>query len=141
MIQNELHSRAHAEKLLNRSPSQQDPLGEESVNKVVLNVIYHTPQHHQKVLPGRTAEAESLHKVTMATVDRHQMRNTILENFKAIKVYIGRPRTLEVYRIKVINLRLIKMSKEGCDLTHRVQNYGKTAAHLKLRRGSRKWTY
>ena len=69
------------------------------------------------------------------------MRNTILENFKAIKVYIGRPRTLEVYRIKVINLRLIKMSKEGCDLTHRVQNYGKTAAHLKLRRGSRKWTY
>ena len=141
MIQNELHSRAHADKLLNRSPSQQDPLGGESVNKVVLNVIHHTPQQHQKVLPGRTTEAESLHKVTMATVDRHQMRNTILENFKAIKVYIGRPRTLEVYGIKVINLKLIKMSKEGCDLTHRVQNYGKTAAHLKLRRGSRKWTY
>jgi len=69
------------------------------------------------------------------------MRSTILGNSKAMKVYIRRPRTPEVCRIKVINLRLIKTSKEGCGLTHRVQNCGRTAAHLKLRRSSGKWTY
>ena len=58
-----------------------------------------------------------------------------------MEVYIGRPRTLEICRIEVINLRLIKACKEGCSLTHRVQNGGRTIAHLKLRRGNRKWTY
>ena len=82
-----------------------------------------------------------MHKVTTATVDRHQMGSTILGNSEAMKVYIGRPRTLKVYRIKVINLRLIKKSKEGYNLTHRVRNCGRTATYLKPRRGSGKWTY
>ena len=107
----------------------------------MLNVVHHTPQHLQEVLSSRTAKAESLHKVTTATVDRHQMGSTILGNSEAMKVYIGRPRTLKVYRIKVINLRLIKKSKEGYNLTHRVRNCGRTATHLKPRRGSGKWTY
>ena len=94
MVQNELHNKAHANKLLNRNSSLQDPLGGNCVNKVMLNIIHHTPQQLQKVLSGRTAKAESLHEVTMATVDRLQMRSTILGNFKAMEVYIGRLRTL-----------------------------------------------
>ena len=81
-----------------------------------------------------------MHKVTTVTIDRLQMRSTILGNSEAMEVYIGRPRTPEVCRIKVINLKLIKTSKEGCSLTHRVWNCGKIAAHLKLRKGSREWT-
>ena len=81
-----------------------------------------------------------MHEVTTVTVECLQMRSTILKNSKVMKVYIGRPRTPEVYRIKVINLRLIKMSKKDCGLTHKVQNYGRTAAHLKLRMASKEWT-
>ena len=91
-------------------------------------------------VPSRTAKVESLYEVTAATIDRLQMRSTILRNPEVMEVYIRRPRTPEVCRIKVINLRLIKMSKEGCDLTYRVQNCGRTATYLKLRRDSREWT-
>ena len=87
------------------------------------------------------AKAESLHEVTAAPIDRLQMRSTILGNFEAMELYIGRPRTPEVGKIKVINLRLIKTSKNGGDLIHRVRNCGRTVAHLKLRRGSGRWTY
>ena len=86
VIQNELYSKAHANKFLNCSLPLQDPLGGDSVNKVVLNVIHHTPQQLQKVLPGRTTEAESLHEVTTTTIDRLQMRSTILKNFEAVEV-------------------------------------------------------
>ena len=81
-----------------------------------------------------------MHEVTTATIDRLQMRSTILENFEAMELYIGRPRTPEVCRIEVINLRLIKTSKNGGDLTHRVRNCGRTVAHLKLRKGCKEWT-
>ena len=50
MIQNKLHSKTHIDKLLNRGPPLQDPLGGDSVDKVMLNVIHHTPQHPQEVL-------------------------------------------------------------------------------------------
>ena len=43
MIQNKLHSKTHTDKLLNRSPPLQDPLGGDSVDKVMLNVVHHTP--------------------------------------------------------------------------------------------------
>ena len=86
-------------------------------------------------------KVESLHKVTTAIVDCHQMRNTMLKNSKAMEVYIGRPRNQEICRIEFINLRLIEVCKEGCSLTHRVRNGGKTTAYLKLGRGSGKWTY
>ena len=71
MVQNELHSKAHTNKLL------QDPLGGNSINEVVLDVVHHVPQQLQKVLPDRTAKAESLHEVSMATIDRQsQHRET-----------------------------------------------------------------
>ena len=57
-----------------------------------------------------------------------------------MEVHIRRAGTLEVCGVKVVNLRLIKMRKEGCGLTHGVRNHGKTAAHLKLRRDSRQQT-
>ena len=57
-----------------------------------------------------------------------------------MEVYIGKLRTLEIYMIEVINLRLIKACKEGRGLTHRIWNCGKIATHLKLKRDSRKRT-
>ena len=86
------------------------------------------------------AKAKSLYEVTAATIDRLQMRSTILGNSEIMEIYIRRPRTSKVCRIKVINLRLIKMSKEGRDLTYSVRNCGRIAAHLKLRRDNREWT-
>ena len=61
-------------------------------------------------------------------------------NPEAMEVHIRRARTLEVCRIEVVNLRLIKMHKKGYGLTHEVWNRGRTAAHLKLRRDSRQQT-
>ena len=45
MIQNKLHSETHVDKLLNRGPPLQDPLGGDGVNKIVLNVIHYASQH------------------------------------------------------------------------------------------------
>ena len=120
MVQNELHSKAHANKLLYRSSLLQDPLGGNSVNKVMLNVVHYALQQLQKVLPSRTAKAESLHEVTTTTIDHLQMSSTILKNSEAMEINIGKPRNLEICKIEVINLRLIKTSEEGYDLTHRV---------------------
>ena len=120
MVHDELYSEAHTNKLLNCSPPLQDPLGGNCVNKVMLDIIHHTLQQLQKVLSSKTAKAESLHKVTTTTLDRHQMGNTIFGNSEAMEIYIGRSKTPKVCKIKVINLRLIKTSKEGCGLTHRV---------------------
>ena len=58
MVQDELHSKTHTNELLNRGPLLQDPLGKDSVNKTMLNVIHHALQHLQEVLPGRTAKVE-----------------------------------------------------------------------------------
>ena len=63
------------------------------------------------------------------------MRSTILGNSETMKVYVERLGTPEICRIVVINLRLIKACKDGCSLTHRVQNGGRIAVCLKLRRG------
>ena len=68
------------------------------------------------------------------------MRNAILGNLKAMEVHIGRARNPEVCRIEVVNLGLIEMREEGYDLTHRVRNHGRTAAHLELRKDSRQLT-
>ena len=54
-----------------------------------------------------------------------------------MKVHIRRAESLEVYRIEVVNLRLIKTYKKGCGLTHGVWNHSRTTAHLKLRSDSR----
>ena len=131
----------YTDKLLNHSPQLQDPLGGDSVDEVMLNIIHHTPQHHQEVLFGRTTKAKSLHKVTTAAIDRHQVRNTILRDSEAMEIYIRRPRTPELCRAEVIDLGLVKMGKKGCNFTHRIRKSGRTATHLKLRRSSWEWTY
>ena len=141
MVQDELHSKTHTNELLNRGPPLQDPLGRDSVNKTMLNVIHHALQHLQEVLPSRTAKAGSLHKVTTAAIDHRQLRSTILGDSEAMEIHIRRPRAPEMYRIKFVDLRLIKAYKKGCNLTHKVQDGSKIAAYLKLRRGSGKRTY
>ena len=87
------------------------------------------------------AKTESLHKITTAAVDHHQVGNTILGDSEAMKIHVRKPRSPEVCRAKVINLRLIKAGEEGCSFIRRVWDGGRTAAHLKLGRGSGKWTY
>ena len=47
----------------------QDPLGGDSINEVMLNVIHYTPQQLQEMLPGKTTEAESQHEVAPAIVN------------------------------------------------------------------------
>ena len=61
MIQNKLHSKTHTNKLLNCDSPLQDPLGGDSIDKVMLDVVHHAPQHPQEVLSSRTTKAESLH--------------------------------------------------------------------------------
>ena len=63
MVQSELYSKAYTNKLLYRNPPPQDPLGGNGINEVVLDVVHHTPQQLQKVLPSKTAKTESLHEV------------------------------------------------------------------------------
>ena len=69
MVKNELHNKAHANKLLYRSPPLQDPFGGNSVNKVLLDVVNHAPQQLQKVILSGTAKVESLYKVTAVAID------------------------------------------------------------------------
>ena len=122
MVHNELHSKTHANKLLNPSPPLQDPLGRNGVNKVVLNIVHHAPQHLQEVLSSRTTKSESLHEVKAATINQHQMRNTVLGDSEAMKVHIRGPRTPEVYKTKVIDLRLINAGEKGCSFIPKVWN-------------------
>ena len=93
------------------------------------------------MLSGRTTKAKSLHKVTTATIDRRQVRNVILRDSKAMKIYEMRPRTPELCKVEVINLGLVKTGKKCYSFTHRIRNGGRIAAYLKLRRSSREWTY
>ena len=112
MIHNKLHNKTHTNKLLNRGSPLQDPLGGDSVDKVMLNVVHHAPQHPQEVLSSRTTKAEPLHKVTTATIDCHQVRNTILRDSEAMEIYEMKPRTPDLRRAEIINLRLVKMGKK-----------------------------
>ena len=112
MIQNKLHNKTHTNKLLNRGSPLQDPLGGDNVDKVMLNVIHHALQHPQEVLSSKTTKAESLHKVTTATIDSHQVRNTILKDSEAMEIYEIRPITPNLCRAEVINLGLVKTDKK-----------------------------
>ena len=107
----------------------------------MLNVVQHASQHLQEVLSGRTAKTKSLHKITTAVVNHHQVGNTILGNLEAIKIHVRRTRSPEICRAKVINFWLIKAGEKGCSIIRKVWNGDRTAAYLKQRRGSGKWTY
>ena len=104
----------------------------------MLDVIQHTSQHLQEMLPRRTTKAELPHRIAMTTVEHHQVRGTVFRDSKAIKVHIGRTGGPEVCRTKVVNLRLVKTDKERCSI---IWDDGRTTTRLKLRRNSRKRTY
>ena len=138
MLKNKLHSETHTDEILYRSPPLQDLPDRNRVDEVVLDVIQHTSQHLQEMLPRRTTKAELPHKIAMTTVEHHQVRGTILRDSKAIKVHIGRTRSPEICRAKVINFQLVKTDKERCSI---IRDGGRTTTRLKLRRDSRKRTY
>ena len=140
MIQNKLHGETHTDKFLNRSPSLQDHLDGDGVNKVVLYVIHHAPQHPQEMLPGRMTKARPLHKITTVAMNHHQMRNAVLGDLEAMEIRIERPRAPEICRTQIIDLRLIKAGEECCSFIRRVRNGDRIAAHFKLRRHHKKWT-
>ena len=104
----------------------------------MLNVVQHTSQHLQEMLPSKTAKTEFLHKIAMAAVDHHQVKNAILGNLEAIKIHVRRTRRPKICQAKVVNLHPVKAGKEGCSI---IRASDGTTTHLKLRRGSRKWTY
>ena len=90
------------------------------------------------MLSSRTTKAKPLHKITMVVVNHHQVRNAVLRDSEAMEICIRRPRALEICRTQVIILRLIKAGEEGYSFIRRVRDGGRTAAHLKLGRGSGK---
>ena len=67
MVQDKLHNKTHIDQLLNRSPPLQNPLGRDSINKVMFNIIHYDSQQLQEMLPGRMTKAKSLLKVPLAT--------------------------------------------------------------------------
>ena len=71
MLKNKLHSETHTDELLFRSSPLQNSLGRNSVDEIMLNVVQHTPQHFQEMIPGRTAKMKVLHKVVVTAVDHH----------------------------------------------------------------------
>ena len=140
VVQEQLYNKAHSDQLLYCNPPLQDPFGGNNIDEVVLNVIHHTPQQLQEMLSHGTAKKKSSHEVPTAPIDYLQVRSTLPRNSKAMEVNIRRSSTLEVRRIKIVNLELVKASKEGFSLAHGVWNCGRTATHLKLRRGSKNQT-
>ena len=138
MLKNKLHSETHTDELLYRGPPLQDLPGRNRVDEVVLDVIQHTSQHPQEMLPRRTTKAELPHKIAMMTVEHHQVRGTVLRDLKAIKVHIGRIGSPEICQTKVINFWLVKTDKERCSI---IWDGGRTTTRLKLRSNSRKRTY
>ena len=99
----------------------------------MLDVTHHTPQQLEEVLPYRTTKEEPLHEISTATIDCLKVGDALLRNPEAIKVNVRSSNTPEVRRVKVIGLGLVKSSKEGSSLTHRVRNGSRTTANLKPR--------
>ena len=104
----------------------QDPFNKNRVDKVILNVIHHTPLQLEEVLPYRTIKKESLHDIFVATVDRLQMGDTLLRYLEAMKIDIRRPGIPKVRGVKV------KTGEEGSGLACRIGNIDRTATNLKL---------
>ena len=51
-----------------------------------------------------------------------------------MEINIMGPSTLEIRRIKVVALKLVKPGEGSSSLTHWIKNCGKVAANLKLRK-------
>ena len=84
-----------------------------------------------------SAKKKPLYEVPMAIVDYLQMKDALPKNPKAMKINLKGSNTLEICRIKIISLRLVKSNVEGNSLACWIRNCGRTAAVLKLRG----WSY
>ena len=71
MFKNKLHGKTHTDELLNHGPPLQDPPSRNRVNEVMLDVIQHTPQHFQEMLPRGTTKVKLLHKIAVTVVDHY----------------------------------------------------------------------
>ena len=49
------------------------------------------------------------------------MGNALFKDSEAMEINIRRPNTLEIHRIKVIGLRLVKLDEESNSLTHKIK--------------------
>ena len=107
----------------------------------MLDIIHHTSQQLQEMLPCRTAEKKPPHEVFAATIDCLQIGKTLLRNLEAVEANIRRSNTPEVRRIKIVNLGLVEVSKEGHSLAHGIWNCVRVAVHLKLRKCSKNRTW
>ena len=143
MVQHELHGKTPSNQHLNHGPPLQNPLSKHGINKVVLNIVHHTSHQLQEMLPHRMAEKKPSHEVSTAAIDCLQMGKALIGNPEAMEINIRRPSTPEVYRIKIVDLRLVKASEESRNLACGIGNCSRAAAYLKLRRcnhTNKNWT-
>ena len=144
VIQQELHCKANLDQHLNCSLPLQNPLSRYGINEVMLNIIHHASQQLEEVLPCGSAKRKPLHEVPMAILYCLQTGNALLKDSKAMEINIRGPSTLEIHRIKVVVLRLVKLGEESSNLTHWIKNSGRAAANLKLRKWrhlNKSWTW
>ena len=96
------------------------------------------------MLPRGSAKEKPLHEIPMAVEDYLQVGDALPKNPKTMEVNIRSSSTLEVHRIKIVDLELAKSDEEGNSLTCWIKNDGRTTTNLKPRIWShlnRSWTW
>ena len=83
------------------------------------------------MFPRGSAKKKASHKVPTAVTDCLQIGDALPGNSKTVKVNIGGSSTLEICRIKIIGLELVKLDEEGSGLACWIRNFGRTVANLK----------
>lgn len=99
----------------------------------MLKVIHHAPQQLEKMLPCRLAKKKPLHEVLAAAINCLKMWNALPRNLEAMTINVGSSSTPKVCRIKVVDLRLVKLSEESSRLSREVEDCGRIVAFLKSR--------
>ena len=54
----------------------------------MLDVIHHTLEQLEEILPRRSTKEKPLHEVPMAAIDRLQVGDALFRNLEAMKIYI-----------------------------------------------------
>ena len=88
------------------------------------------------MLPHGSAKEKPLHEIPTAIKEYLQVGDALPKNSKTMEVNIKSSRILEVHRIKIVGLRLVKSDEEGSSLTYWIKNSGRTVANVKPRRWS-----
>ena len=95
------------------------------------------------MLPHGSTKEKPLHEIPMVVEDYLQVGDALPKNLKTMEVNIRSSSALEVRRIKIVGLGLVKSDEEGSSLTCRVRSGGRTTTNLKPRGRShlsRSWT-